>query len=210
MVITEVDMMNNDFDWFVVINRRPIHVASDGTLLPKFIARHFESQIAAKNLINELPKIKDLTEISINTNLPQLTGLYEYVSEYNIVVEAYDIYKGGNIVADKERYDFIHALFNFGQEYEGVNNIGKLRDYLARIYVPEFIKFGEKGFISFDHTVNNEDKTAFHWVVNPNIEFTEEIQDLKLPSFTLQGDDKFESLLLDSTDIVSLVDNYLK
>lgn len=210
MELTEADILNNDYDWFVIINNVPVHVASDGTPLPSFIARNFDTQISARKKIVKLPGIIPPGQMYVNSNLPQLTGISHYSHEYNHVVAAYYDYKGNNVDEIFELYGYFEDNFYFDETFNGINNINILRQYLAAIYVPEFLKFGERGFLSFDHTIDENLADTFHWVVNPGIRITRDIEALELPSFTLDPEDSFDSLFEQTVDIVSLVNKYLQ
>lgn len=207
MELTEQDILNNDFDWFVVINHTPIHVASDGTLLPDYIAAHFEEQLEARRKIMALPDT--IENLKVNPDLPRLTGINYHAEEYNDILLAFFDYKYASISEGLESTEFYEQNYNFGEEFEGINNVTVLRHYLNFIYLPEFAKFGHRGFLSFDHTVSKSDKDSFHWVVNPNRRISEDINSLHLPSFDLNHEDSFESLLTGSADLISLVNKYL-
>lgn len=210
MELTEADILNNDYDWFVIINNVPVHVASDGTPLPSFIARNFDTQISARKKIVKLPKIIPSYNVLINSNLPQLTGILQYSQEYNHVVAAYYVYKGYNVNDFFELYDYFGDNFNFDETFNGINNIDILRIYLASIYIPEFLKFGERGFLSFDHTITENHSNTHHWVVNPGQRMIHGIESLELPSFILDPEDSFDSLFEETVDIVALVNKYLQ
>ncbi len=207
MELTEQDILNNDYDWFVVINHTPIHVASDGTLLPNYIAAHFEEQLEARKKIMKLPEIEEI--LDVNPALPRLTGIYNHAEEYNDVLLSYFDYKLATFAEGLESVEFYERNYNFGEEFEGINNINVLRHYLNFIYVPEFAKFGHRGFLSFDHTISKNSKDSFHWVVNPNFPLSEDIHLLHLPSFFLNDEDPFENLFSESVDLISLVNKYL-
>lgn len=203
------DMLNLDLDWFVIINDTPIHVASDGTMLPNFIVSHFDQQKEARKEILKIKEYIKISDIQINPDLPLLSGVLNYAHEYNLIVEAYDEYKGRRLEQDQEKYANLQKVFNFGNQFKNMENEVKLREYLARIYVPEFLKFGVRGFISFDHTYGEDTKDNFHWVVKPKVPISEEISKLKLPSFKLNEEDDFTSLFSDKSDLVSLVNKYI-
>lgn len=219
MELTSEDIFNNDFDWFVIINDIPIHVASDGTPLPNYIARNFDEQIDARKEIVKLPILLDISDLQINPDLPGLTGIYHNSEEYEVIMEAFREAKPmieenqvfGNDGDPNVLALMPQELFNFDQGFEDIENdrILTLQKYLMEVYIPEFSKFGERGFASFDHTIIEAERDWFHWVVKPNLPASPEIQALQLPSLTLPPAEILHYMQEERVDLIGLVNDFL-
>lgn len=153
MAYLDSEILNKDMDWFVKINQHYIHAASAGGMIPTVIYENDEKNKSLARAIKHMPSLFKEEEIEINPFLRQILHLEEQQEELSFVLSACNI------------------------SYE--NN--PIDTYIKRIYCYSFMKFAQKGFLSFDKTnINNFNDSEYHLVARPRVEGNDNI--IKLPS----------------------------
>ncbi len=127
-----------DLDWFVQVNKRCIHAASGGGIIPKIVMQN--------NTVND--EIRD--RVSIESSKDYKTELNPHLREILNLEERKD--------------DFAFLLSTLGIEFGD----DPIQTYIDKVYVNSFVEYAKKGFWSFDKTnTHNYSDNMYHLVARP-------------------------------------------
>ncbi len=153
-----------DIDWFCIIDKYPIHVASAGGILPEIIKK--EKKINQKNR----KIIKNASEYCDYKLNPKLKNI---ISKY---------------INPKDESHILAVL-----EALNLKSNKPIDTYIEKVYAHSFIEFAKKGFYSFDKSnINDPNDGKYHLVASPSKLITNEIiselPNIQTDDFNLQNE----------------------
>lgn len=156
MQYTEQEMLSKDIDWMVGIGFHFVHAASAGGQLPTVIQQAKEDNQEYYSKICKLPDFFTNEHIEVNPLLRDILRIDQQKEQYQMVLKTLKIDFGNDVIAT----------------------------YIEKLYIPAFLRFARKGFISFDRSNKWEaEDNNYHWVVRPKIQDFKEklLADIKFP-----------------------------
>lgn len=139
-------LYTHDIDWFCLINRIPVHIASNGGNLPRrsYTIRQLVS------LQNKVANMEQQFKFSINT------------SSINTYLKEGEYYPNLNELSEQQFREMLPNHFDISQDYY---QLKLSREIL--LYGWSFIEMAKRGFYSFDRIEGDLDNSLYRLIAWP-------------------------------------------
>lgn len=140
-MLSQLDMLTHDYDWFCVINGYPVCVSSAGDYIPSLV--NYDDNIIRS--IKIVKKISPKYDASINRS---------YLQD-NIINKGYDYLNDPNYQFPED------CIPQYDEKYQDMA-------LSLKLYCEHFIEMAKKGFYTFDRDIYSEH--SYHLVAWPDVD----------------------------------------